>query len=47
MKHSTNVLTNTALKMRPEWIRLMWALICLGLFVIGAGAPDAGGNMGG
>ena len=46
MKHATNILTKTALKMRPEWVRLFWLLLCLGLFVIGAGAPDAGGGPG-
>jgi hypothetical protein len=33
-------------KIQPHHLRLVWLLISLALFVIGAGAPESGGGLG-
>lgn len=35
-----------AQKVQPEYIRLAWLVIHLALFLIGAGAPLTGGDLG-
>lgn len=44
-----NALVRTTLlagKVQPHHIRLMLMLVALTMFVIGAGAPEVGGNIG-
>jgi hypothetical protein len=35
------------LRVNPEHLRLIMLLVSLGLFMLGAGAPEAGGEPGG
>jgi len=47
MKPSTFIITKLVGKAHPESIRLAMLLVSLALFVMGSGAPEAGGGLGG
>jgi hypothetical protein len=46
MKHNLFSFVHTISQIDQRQVRLMWLILALLLFVLGAGAPEAGGGVG-